>query len=347
MVEFRSLLINEVEDLLEEYNEKRFRGKQIFSWMHKGMEDFNSMSNLPAVLREKLNDIGYIKNMEVITVLKSKIDGTCKYLMALNDNNVIECVLMKYSFGNTICISTQVGCRMGCSFCASTIGGRIRDLTPGEMVGQILKVQRESGEKINNVVLMGTGEPFDNFDNVIKFLKIINCKDGLNIGMRHITISTCGLVPEIKKFSDMDLQVTLAISLHAADDELRKKIMPIAHKYSLKELYEVCRYYIAKTNKRITFEYALIKGINDSDGDAVKLANYLSNLLCHVNLIPVNSVEGNSYIKTDKNNVEKFKEILMKNNIQVTVRRELGSDINAACGQLRRNYLSNIDGFKR
>lgn len=346
MVEFRSLLINEVEDLLEEYNEKRFRGKQIFSWIHKGVEDFNSMSNLPAALREKLNDIGYIKNMKIITVLKSKIDETRKYLMALNDNNVIECVLMKYSFGNTICISTQVGCRMGCSFCASTIGGRIRDLTPGEMVGQILKVQEESGEKINNVVLMGAGEPFDNFDNVIKFLKIINCKDGLNIGMRHITISTCGLIPEIKKFSDMDLQVTLAISLHAADDELRKKIMPVAHKYSLKELYEVCRYYIAKTNKRITFEYALIKGVNDSDRDAVKLSNYLSNLLCHVNLIPVNSVEGNSYIKTDKNDVEKFKEILMKNNIQVTVRRELGSDINAACGQLRRNYLSDIDGFK-
>lgn len=341
MMDYRSLNIKELEEVVATVNESKFRGKQIFKWIHRGIEKIDDMTDLSINLREKLSNMGYIDNMKIVDMQMSKLDGTRKYLMGLKDGNVIECVLMKYSFGYTLCISTQVGCSMGCGFCASTIGGKLRDLTPGEMLGQIIKVQNDNNISISNIVLMGAGEPFDNYDNVIKFLEIINNKDGINIGMRHITISTCGLVGGIKKLADLKLQLTLAISLHAPNDEIRKKLMPIARKYSFDELIDACRYYIDETNKRITFEYALINGVNDSKENALELANKLRGLLCHVNLIPVNNVVENRFVKSSNKEIEEFKDILLSRGIETTVRRELGSDIDAACGQLRRKHIEN------
>lgn len=339
MKDLRSFTLSELENFIADLGEKKFRAKQVFRWIHRGVESFDEMTDLSSSLREKLKNVGYICNMEIVGKHESTADGTIKYLMNLKDGNIIECVLMSYAHGNSICISTQAGCSMGCSFCASTIGGKNRDLTSGEMLGQVLKVQIDSGKKISNIVLMGSGEPFDNFDNVIKFLQLVNSEEGINIGMRHITISTCGLVPEIKKLADLNLQVTLAISLHAPNDEIRNKLMPISKKYSLGELIEACRYYIAKTNRRITFEYSLIDGINDSDENARELSKLLKGILGHVNLIPVNKVRERSFEKSARARIESFKDILNSNGIQTTVRRELGSDIDAACGQLRRNYI--------
>ncbi|EYE89278.1 50S rRNA methyltransferase [Fervidicella metallireducens AeB] len=341
MIELRSCNIEDIEKLLIRFGEKNFRAKQIFKWIHRGVENIDEMTDLSKKLRDMLKNEVYICNMEIVEKFHSKIDGTMKYLMKLNDGNIIECVLMKYSFGNTICISTQAGCSMGCTFCASTIGGKNRDLTPGEMLGQVLKVQRDSNLKVSNVVLMGTGEPLDNFENVIKFIKLVNHGEGLNIGMRHLTLSTCGLVPEIKRLADFNMQITLAISLHAPNDEVRRSIMPIAYKYSFDELLDACKYYINKTGRRITFEYSLISGVNDSDDNAKELSNKLKGILCHVNLIPVNKVEGKIYSKSNKERIEAFRKILNANGIETTIRRELGSDINAACGQLRRSYLTN------
>lgn len=344
MIEFRSLSIEEIEKLVLDLGEKKFRGKQIFKWIHRSVESFEEMTDLSGAFREKLKESGYISNMAIAAKQESNVDGTIKYLMSLSDGNVIECVLMKYTHGYSICISTQVGCSMGCNFCASTIGGKNRDLTPGEMLGQILRVQRDTGEKISNIVLMGTGEPLDNYDNVIKFLNLVNHPDGVNIGMRHITLSTCGLVPEIKRLADMNLQITLAISLHAPNDELRKNIMPVARRYSLGELMEACYYYINKTKRRITFEYSLIDGVNDSDESALELSKLLKGMLCHVNLIPLNKVKERKYSKSLNKRVESFRDILIRNNIETTVRRELGSDIDAACGQLRRRHMENQGG---
>lgn len=341
MIEFRDMQINEIEDVVVNNGEKMFRGKQIFKWIHKGVESFDEMTNLPKNLREKLSSLGFIKNMEIAAKQESRIDGTVKYLMELKDGNLIECVLMKYSFGNSICISTQAGCSMGCSFCASTIGGKNRDLTAGEMLGQILKVQRDSGLKVSNVVLMGTGEPLDNFENVVKFLRIVNHSEGLNIGMRHITISTCGLVPEIKRLADLNLQITLAVSLHAPNDNIRKQIMPVARRYDIDELLDACRYYINKTNRRITFEYSLIHEVNDREEHARELSARIKDMLCHVNLIPLNKVKERKYNKSDREAVERFRDILVSSGIQTTIRRELGSDIDASCGQLRRGYIGN------
>lgn len=343
MLDFRSLTIEEIENYLVSIGEKKFRGKQIFKWIHRGVMSFDEMTDISLGLREQLKKNGYICNMRIETKLESKKDETIKYLMILNDGNIIECVFMKYSYGNTICISTQAGCNMGCSFCASTIGGKNRDLTPGEMLGQILMVQNDSRKKISNIVLMGTGEPLDNFDNVIKFLKIINHPDGINIGMRHITISTCGLVPEMRLLAELDLQITLAVSLHAPNDEIRKGIMPIAKKYTLNELIEACKYYINRTNRRVTFEYALIDGVNDSNENALELSKLLKEMLCHVNLIPINKVSERKFEKSNRDRVESFKAILFENGVETTIRRELGSDINAACGQLRRSYINKID----
>lgn len=340
MVELRDLSPKELEALLVNNGEQRFRSKQLFKWIHSGIESFDEMTDLSKNLREKLKNIGYLCNMDVRDRLESKLDGTIKYLMHLNDGNLIECVVMQYEFGNTICISTQAGCAMGCSFCASAIGGKLRDLTVGEMLGQILKAQMDSGHKISNVVLMGTGEPFDNYDNVMKFLELVNHKDGLNIGMRHITISTCGLVPQIRSFADRKLQVTLAISLHAPNDVIRGMTMPVSRKYSISELLDACRYFTEQTGRRITFEYALIHGLNDSNEAALELSTRLKGMLCHVNLIPVNKVQGRSYEKSDKKQIDEFKAILTKGGIETTVRRELGSDIDAACGQLRRKHMN-------
>ncbi|SKA92388.1 23S rRNA m(2)A-2503 methyltransferase [Caloramator quimbayensis] len=339
MIDFRDLTKKELEEYIIKINEQKFRAKQLFEWIHKGVNTFDEILNINKSLKEKLKNDGYICNMEIEAKFESKYDNTIKYVMRLKDGNYIECVLMSYSFGNTICISTQAGCSMGCSFCASAIGGKIRNLTAGAMLGQVLTVQNDSKHKISNVVLMGTGEPLDNYDNVIKFLNIINDSSGINIGMRHITISTCGLVPQIKSLADLNFQLTLAISLHAPNDEIRKKIMPIANKYNMEELLDACRYYIKVTNRRITFEYALISGVNDSDENAFELSEKLKGILCHVNLIPLNRVEGKRFIKPDKNRINTFKDILLSKGIETTVRREMGNDIDAACGQLRRRFI--------
>lgn len=339
MYDIRDLSLKEIEEFIVSLGEPKFRAKQIFKWINNGIEDFDEMTDIPKKLRDKLKENFIIKNI-FIEAKQESSDGTVKYLLRLKDGNLIEAVLMRYSYGNSVCISTQAGCNMGCSFCASTIGGKIRDLSPGEMLGEVLAISRDQNIRISNIVLMGTGEPLDNFDNVLKFLELINSKEGLNIGMRHITLSTCGLVPEIKRLADLRLQLTLAISLHAPNDDKRKKIMPIANRYSINELLEACRYYVEKTNRRITFEYALIKDINDSIEDAKELSKRLEGLLCHVNLIPVNPVSERNFERPDRKRIENFRDILESHGINTTIRRELGTDIDAACGQLRRRFLT-------
>lgn len=335
-----SLTIKEIEDLMEKVGDKRYRGKQIFQWVNKGIKDFDKMSNIPKTLRETLQGISYITRISIEKSWISKIDGTIKYLFRLEDDNIIEAVAMEYKHGITLCISSQVGCGMGCNFCASTIGGLVRNLRAGEMVDQILLIQEDLNIKISNIVLMGSGEPLHNYEQVINFLKIVNNENGLNIGNRHITLSTCGLVPEIRRLADVQLPINLAISLHAPNDIIRKNIMPIAKKYSIEELMVACKYYLEKNNRRITFEYALIKGVNDTDLHAKELSGVLKGLLCHVNLIPINEVKERDYKKSNKDKIERFQSILKKNGIETTIRREMGADINAACGQLRNNYLN-------
>jgi 23S rRNA (adenine2503-C2)-methyltransferase len=324
-------------------NESKFRGKQVISWLYKEVWDFSKMRNIPKELINKLEKTFYIGIPKIIEEYKSKIDGTQKLLLMFNDGNIIETVIMKYKHGNSICVSTQVGCRMGCKFCASTLEGKVRDLTAGEIISQILVAQKVIGERISNVVLMGSGEPLDNYDNVMKFLEVVNSEYGLNIGQRHITLSTCGIVPKIYELSDSGLNITLAISLHAFSDEKRREIMPIANKYSIAEILEACRYYIQKTNRRITFEYSLVKGVNDGIEDSKALSNLLKGLLCHVNLIPVNEVIENSFKRSSEKTIESFEDTLKRNGIEVTVRREMGKDINAACGQLRRSYMEQSE----
>lgn len=321
--------------------EKEFRAKQIFNWIYNEVWDFDSMNNLPASTREKLKAFFYIGIPKILEIYES--DDTKKFLYEYEDGSIIECVVMKYSYGNSICVSTQVGCRMGCKFCASTIGGVIRNLSSGEIIAQILCAQNMIREKISNIVLMGSGEPLDNYENVIKFLNIINQDYSLNIGQRHITLSTCGIVPKIYDLADLNLQITLAISLHASSDEDRKKIMPIANKYTMEELVKACRYYINKTNRRITFEYALVKDINNNVESAERLGKLLRGILCHVNLIPVNEVVENDFKRPSKQSIKIFSEVLSKFGINNTIRREMGSNINAACGQLRRNYIKSME----
>lgn len=340
----KNLLDYNMEELmvwLKENSESSFRAKQIFSWVYKGIFSFDEMKNLPKNLKEKLNSNFKVYIPEVVDVYSSNLDGTKKMLLKLEDGNLIESVIMKYKHGNTICVSTQVGCRMGCKFCASTIEGRVRNLTSGEILGQVLRAGEVEGERISNIVLMGSGEPLDNYDNVVKFLREVNAEYGLNIGQRHITLSTCGLVPKIRDLSNEGLNVTLAISLHAFSDEKRREIMPIANKYSISEILEECRNYIEKTNRRVTFEYSLVKDINDSKEDAKALSKLLKGILCHVNLIPVNEIKENSFKRSSEKTIEDFAQILKSAGIEATVRREMGSDINAACGQLRRSYMKN------
>lgn len=339
-VDLLNMATDELENFLVSLGEQKFRARQIFEWVNKGVKNIDHMTNLSKNLRETLKLKAYINNFEMVKKLTSEIDGTIKYIFKLYDNDVIESVLMKYSYGFSVCISSQAGCRMGCSFCASTGAGFNRNLTAGEMLDQVLTIKNDINERIGNVVVMGIGEPLDNYDNLIKFLKLINDKDGLNIGLRHITVSTCGLVPEIIKLSKENMPVTLSISLHAPDDETRRKIMPVNNKYPLDKLIEACKIYTMITNRRITFEYSLIEGVNDSLGHAKKLAILIKGMLCHVNLIPVNTVSNTGYKKSSKEAIEMFKNLLEKHGIRVTVRRELGSDINAACGQLRRNIMN-------
>jgi 23S rRNA (adenine2503-C2)-methyltransferase len=333
------LSLDELKEYFIENNEKEYRAGQVFEWLYKGVNSFDEMLNLSKDLRKKLADKFKIKKLKINKVFTSKIDETTKFLYELEDGNIIETVFMKYKHGNSVCISSQVGCRMGCTFCASSDLGLIRNLSSGEMIDQILSTSKNKNEKINNIVIMGIGEPFDNYDNLLKFLKNINDKKGINIGYRNISISTCGLVDRMYDFLDEKLPVTLSVSLHSTEDNIRKKIMPITNKHSIDKLIKACKIYTETLRRRITFEYTLISGVNDRKIDAIKLAKKIKGILCHVNLIPVNEIEGNN-IKRSKNiEINNFKNILIENGIETTVRRELGYDIEAACGQLRRSIL--------
>lgn len=319
-----------------------FRAKQIYSWLHqRKVSDFNEMTDLSLDLREQLNTNYYINCMKIRRKLVSKLDGTVKYLFELKDSECIESVVMRYNHGNTICISSQVGCRMGCKFCASTIGGKVRNLTAAEMLDQINTAEQDLGEGITNVVMMGIGEPLDNFDNVIDFLTILSSKEGYNKSLRHLSLSTCGVCDKIDALADKQLQLTLSISLHAPNDEIRNQIMPVNHKWSVHELIATCKRYIQKTGRRISFEYTMIHGVNDSDDCARQLASLLEGMICHVNLIPVNEVSETSFTKSEKARILSFSNILNSKGVTTTVRRKLGADIEAACGQLRRNETKN------
>ena len=328
--------LDELKQEMISIGEKPFRAEQIFKWIFvENVTSFDEMTNLSLELREKLKQEYTLGIYKIIRKQESK-DGTKKYLFDILDNNAIETVLMQYKHGYSLCVSSQVGCKMGCKFCASTGIAFIRNLTAGEIAEQILAVERDTGVKISNVVFMGIGEPFDNFDNVLKAIKIINNQKGLNIGARHISVSTCGQVPKIYEIADMDLQCTLSISLHATNDEKRSAMMPINNKYNIEELMKACRYYIEKTNKRISFEYALAKDNNDNLDDARDLVKLLKGMLCHVNLIPINKIENGKFDTSTNENVMKFRDYLNDHGIVATIRRELGDDIEAACGQLRR-----------
>ncbi len=332
--------LEELKNELIALGEKPFRAEQIFKWLYvEKVHSFDKMTNLSIELRKKLNENYDICNFSIVKKLES-IDGTKKYLFGLNDGNAIESVLMQYHFGKTVCVSSQIGCKMGCKFCASTGIPFIRSLTSGEIVEQIIAIEQDIGEHISNIVFMGIGEPFDNYDNVMNSIKILNNQKGLNIGARHISISTSGIVPKIYQFADENIQCTLSISLHSANNETRSSMMPVNNAYNIQELIKACKYYISKTNKRISFEYALAKDNNDNQRSADELVALLHGMLCHVNLIPINKIENGKYIKSSNDNIIKFRDYLNSKGITATIRRELGSDIDAACGQLRRKNLN-------
>ena len=341
-LDIRSLQYDELINWCEQIGEKKFRAAQIYDWLHVKMVDsFDEMTNLSKNLRQKLNDNCECISLKMIDVQISKIDETRKYLFELPDNNVIESVWMKYKHGNSVCISSQVGCRMGCRFCASTLDGLVRGLKPSEMLEQIYQIQKHTGERDSNVVVMGTGEPFDNYDNLIKFIKMLTDEHGLHISQRNLTVSTCGIVPNIKRFADEEFSVTLALSLHASNNEKRKSLMPVANKYNLDEILEACDYFYDKTGRRVTFEYSLVGGVNDTDQDAKELISMLKGKNCHINLIPVNPIKEREYVQSDKKVIENFKNKLEKSGINVTIRREMGRDIDGACGQLRKRYMQS------
>ena len=337
--DIKSIPLGELEKEIVSMGEKNFRAGQIYEWMHgKLAGGFGEMTNLSKELRKKCEENYTYTNLEVIEVQESKIDGTKKFLFGLSDGNVVESVWMKYKHGNSVCISSQVGCRMGCRFCASTLGGLERSLAPSEMLDQIYQITHITNERVSNVVVMGTGEPLDNYENLLIFIKMLTDENGLHISQRNVTVSTCGIVPKMRLLAEEGLQITLALSLHAATDEKRRKLMPIAEKYGLDELMEACAYYFEKTGRRLTFEYSLVGGVNDSDEDAEQLAERIKGLNGHVNLIPVNPVAERNFVESDKERVRAFKNKLEKYQINVTIRREMGRDIDGACGQLRRRY---------
>ena len=341
--DIKSLTLEELQAEMQKLSEKPFRAKQIYEWMHKKLaRSFEEMTNVSKELRKKCEENYEFTALHAVQVQESKIDRTKKFLFELADGNVVESVWMKYKHGNSVCISSQVGCRMGCRFCASTLDGLERSLLPSEMLDQIYEITRLTGERVSNVVVMGTGEPMDNYDNLLKFLKLLTDENGLNISQRNITVSTCGLVPRMRQLAEEQLQITLALSLHATTDEKRRKLMPIANKYGLDELMEACAYYFEKTGRRITFEYSLVGGVNDTDEDAKELIELVKPLNCHVNLIPVNPIAERDYVESAMEQVQAFKNKLEKNKINVTVRREMGRDIDGACGQLRRKHTKNI-----
>ncbi len=339
MIDIKSYNMADMSALFKQMGEPAFRAKQVFRWLHRGVTDFEQMSDLSKALREKLASQCTISSLQVERKQVSALDGTIKYLWRLPDGNCIETVLMRYKHGNTVCISCQVGCRMGCAFCASTLGGKVRDLTPAEMLDQVLFTQMDSGEQVSNIVLMGIGEPLDNFDTVMRFLELVNSPDGLNIGMRHISLSTCGLADKIDLLAQQHLQLTLSVSLHAPDDETRSKIMPVNRGINVERLIKACRDYFNVTGRRISFEYAMIDGVNDSDRQADLLAGMIQGIAAHVNLIPLNHVEE-SPLKPSRR-VKQFQQRLEAKGITVTVRRRLGSDIDASCGQLRRKAMNH------
>lgn len=336
--DIRSMDIDQLKEEFALIGEKPFRATQVFKWLSSGTLEFDSMSNLSKTLRDKLNDTFFIPDVKIAEKYVSKIDGTIKYVYELYDNELIESVVMKYEHGYTVCISTQVGCRMGCSFCASGLNGLSRNLLPSEMLAQVMKANSDNNIRISNIVLMGIGEPLDNFDNVIKFLKLVSHDDGLNIGLRHISLSTSGVVTGIQKLSRENMPITLSISLHAPFNELRSKMMKVNNKWNIEELLKACRDYQKITGRRISFEYAMIKGINDTDTCAVELSKILNGIMCHVNLIPVNPIKENDYHKSDRKDLQRFCDKLNGLGINTTIRRTLGSDIDASCGQLRRKY---------
>lgn len=341
-LDIKSLYLSELEEEMEKLGEKHYRAKQLYDWMHKKLvENFDEMTNLSKALIQKLKDHAVFTCLEPLDVQISQIDGTRKYLFRLSDGNVVESVWMKYKHGNSVCISSQVGCRMGCRFCASTLGGLERSLTPSELLDQVYCIQRHSKERVSHVVVMGMGEPFDNYEHLIRFLHLLTDENGLHISQRNITVSTCGIVPGIRRFAKEGLQVTLALSLHASNNEKRKEIMPIARQYELSDVLEACRYYFEKTGRRVTFEYSLAAGINDTEEDANALVRLFHKESCHINLIPINPVKEREFIQSDKRVIENFRNKLEKAGINVTIRREMGRDIDGACGQLRKRYMES------
>ncbi len=335
--DIKSMTLEEVSGMLEELGEKTYRARQLYQWMHQKLaRGFGEMKNLPLGLREKLGNRFSYTDLKLVRMQESALDGTRKYLFELSDGNLVESVWMKYRHGNSVCISSQVGCRMGCAFCASTIDGLERSLLPSEMLDQIYAITRDTGERVSNVVVMGIGEPLDNYENLLLFIRLLTDENGLHISQRNVTVSTCGLVPEMKRLADEKLQITLALSLHAAFDEKRKKLMPVAKRYSIEELMEACAYYFEKTGRRITFEYALVGGVNDAKEDAEALGGLCRKLNCHVNLIPVNPIKERGFVQSERDAILAFKNKLEKYGRNVTIRREMGRDIDGACGQLRR-----------
>ena len=342
--DIKSFNLTELTELLVSMGEKGFRAKQIYQWLHvKQVESFEEMTNIGKNLLQKLEETCELVTLKKEAVQISKEDGTRKYLFLLKDGNVIESVLMRYKHGNSVCISSQVGCRMGCRFCASTLDGLVRGLRPSEMLDQIYQIGKDIGERISNVVVMGTGEPMDNYDNLLRFIHMLSDENGLNISQRNLTVSTCGVVPKMRELADEGLQITLALSLHASSQEKRLELMPVANKYEIHEVVEACRYYFEKTGRRVTFEYSLVGGVNDTEEDARALVALIHGMNCHVNLIPVNPIKERSYVQPNHEAILNFKNRLEKNGINVTIRREMGRDIDGACGQLRKNYIDNVD----
>lgn len=344
LLELLSMSQAEMGELLASWGQPAFRKKQLFSWLHQGTP-FEQMLNLPNALRVRLRAEASENTVSVLETIESKIDGTVKLLYRLLDGNVIEGVLMRYKHGNTLCLSTQVGCKMGCAFCASTLDGCVRNLSAGEMLGQVVCANRVlgEGERVHNIVLMGSGEPLDNYENTTRFLRLLREPDGVNIGLRNVSLSTCGLVPQMYAFADEDLPVTLSVSLHAPNDDVRRKIMPVANRYSIEELIGACKNYIGKTGRRVIFEYALISGVNASVAQAHELSTLLRGMQCHVNLIPLNSVPERGLQGVSEREVSAFKAALEERRISVTRRREMGDDIEGACGQLRRKYIADTE----
>lgn len=343
--DIRSYTFEELQNEMEALGEKKFRGSQIYEWLHVKLADsFEEMTNLSKPLRGKLEAEYTIWPLEMLERQVSELDGTNKFLFRLQDDHVVESVLMRYKHGNSVCISSQVGCRMGCRFCASTIGGLERNLSASEMMGQIYQIQKISGDRVHNVVVMGTGEPLDNYDNFLKFIRILTDEHGLNISQRNVTVSTCGIVPRIKELAKENLQITLALSLHGATQEKRQKLMPVAKQYNLPEVLEACDFYFHETGRRITFEYSLVAGVNDAEEDAKELIAICRPRNCHLNLIPVNPIKERDFVQPSRQSAEKFKKNLEKYGINVTIRREMGSDIDGACGQLRRKHAKKAEG---